>query len=144
MIIKMNIIIKPDQKKKKKKKNEPLITQRNQGRKGSRGQNWSFLPHCVPGRQPHNRPCAWVILSWCHSGGNTITENLQDHLQELPCLRVSRTPVGLINSMASWDARFCPPLPEAPLYVEPTFLRWTMAVVVWREGPPKGQGAPFY
>lgn len=56
----MNIIIKPDQKKKKKNKtkNEPLITQRNQGREGSRGQNWSFLPHCVPGRQPHNRPCA--------------------------------------------------------------------------------------
>ena len=123
MIIKMNIIIKPDQKNNNnnKTKNELLITQRNQGREGSRGQNWSFLPHCGP----RNRPCAWVILSWCHSGGNTITENLQDHLQELLCLRVNRAPVGLINSMVSWDARFRPPLPEAPLYVEPTFLRWT-------------------
>lgn len=117
-------------KKNNRPKNKLLITQRNQGIEGSRGQICLFSSYCMPMWQPPHKPCGSVALSCCLRWGSTFVENLQDHMQELLCLEPTEPPfVSLIQWAPDRLTVLSTPGGGTPLCGAYIF-RWTWVVVV--------------
>lgn len=97
----MNIITEPDIKN-NKTKNKLLITQRNQGIECSRGHICLLLLIVCQRDSPQQALEVGHLEFAAPLGGETIVDNLQDHLRELLGLRINGTSTGfIICSMVS-------------------------------------------